>query len=1145
MNEIFDVLSRPTWQHLATALLHSLWEGPVVMLLLWLLLQRIPAHRPEIRYRVAFSALLGIVVCVLATWSLLDFKRPDRPATAEPIITTAAAERPSADVVQHDRSRTGDEGASVNQSSNRAQGRSAWLPYIVFFWLLGVLLMMCRMAWIVARLRRLLRVPEVADQRLRLIIEELRQLMQIARSLRVVDSLESFGPAVFGFVRPILALPVSMITGLPPDAVRAILAHELAHIRRHDYLFNLAQMVIEAVLYFNPAVWWINRQIRVEREACCDALAASILGQPLVLAEALSVWAERVYAQNSPLGAMAWTGRQGPRLLLDRVRRMVLPGYRPQSPISSLGFLGLLLTGILVLGGLWCGTSAAVQLVEKILTPEERIEKVTVAGKGFVTEEEDSALGPEKIVTLTGTVRTADGIPLPRRCYGYIYTRSNNGNESMSTQDLSPSFSIHTSPGKSWLCVQPDGYAPAIVGPFFGKAGETISNIEIILKPGFPLSLQFKDEHGSPIEGVEVHGWPLIDGSGCGRSDRKFKSDAQGIAVIPHVAEWAYSLSASKPGFQPMKSSDITAKSDQVLQLKMLHAKPVKGLLLSPEGKPVPDTDIRQYLKIKETGSMCDGIYGPILTQTDVDGHFVLDELEDGTAYLLVAESKEFGRQSFYFEMPVEKEISVKFGPKLTISGRIKGDLKDLEIENKKPEILLTQTFSGSPNNPSFTSCPWTVPVEVAKDIGKFDFQGLLPGEISIKAGKHIARTKVSPSEPHQEVNIDLSQPISLEHPPMRQVVMTFVTPDGKVPPQGTIEIRTIKAEDAETKLVALEKGIAKFDAYVAGYLECTPKGMIGYWFSETNERSLPAGEEPLEISIPVFPAGAITGQVLNADDTPAVDDISIDNTGVFKTDNSTRSGGLGDAKLGENGKFFIGPVPLGAKCWVTATRGHTIQISEVQLNAAHPTADLMLRLPKTAVAEGKVFDPDGRPMAGLAFELSFSATSEQGGRSWRGDSLVTNNEGEFRLDDLSANVGRYSLAFAFKQKYQPLRVPLPLDGKPVKVELQPGQVLEGQILDSATGWPVPDVVLFAMPSDFKVGDVGYDAEGVTDRQGRFRFSNLGARAYRLNVRNCNLYQPTPSQPQPDFHPGEKNIVLKVILPDWCKLKPQPPHEQK
>ena len=138
-------------------------------------------------------------------------------------------------------------------------------------------------------------------RRIRQWTDELRGLLRVTRSLRIVEAAEGFGPAVFGLVRPVLALPILMMTGLPPEVVRAVLAHELAHIRRHDYWFNLVQMAIEAVLFFNPAVWWISRQIRIDREACCDAMAARLLGRPGALAEALSLWAGRVHARKVTL----------------------------------------------------------------------------------------------------------------------------------------------------------------------------------------------------------------------------------------------------------------------------------------------------------------------------------------------------------------------------------------------------------------------------------------------------------------------------------------------------------------------------------------------------------------------------------------------------------------------------------------------------------------------------------------------------------------------------------------------------------------------------------------------------------------------------------------------------------------------------
>ena len=85
-------------------------------------------------------------------------------------------------------------------------------------------------------------------------------------------------PAVLGTIVPVVLLPLAVINEMPVAHLRMILAHELAHVRRHDYLVNLLQLLIEAVLFFNPAVWWLSRQVRIEREACCDALAVVATG---------------------------------------------------------------------------------------------------------------------------------------------------------------------------------------------------------------------------------------------------------------------------------------------------------------------------------------------------------------------------------------------------------------------------------------------------------------------------------------------------------------------------------------------------------------------------------------------------------------------------------------------------------------------------------------------------------------------------------------------------------------------------------------------------------------------------------------------------------------------------------------------------
>ncbi len=94
-------------------------------------------------------------------------------------------------------------------------------------------------------------------------------------------------PSLLGVLRPVILLPVSTLAGLTPKQLEGILAHELAHIRRHDYLVNLIQRVFETLLFYHPAVWWLSRRIRLEREQCCDDLAAEACGDPVVLARAL------------------------------------------------------------------------------------------------------------------------------------------------------------------------------------------------------------------------------------------------------------------------------------------------------------------------------------------------------------------------------------------------------------------------------------------------------------------------------------------------------------------------------------------------------------------------------------------------------------------------------------------------------------------------------------------------------------------------------------------------------------------------------------------------------------------------------------------------------------------------------------------
>ena len=160
--------------------------------------------------------------------------------------------------------------------------------------------------------------------------------------LRLLESTLVQIPSVVGWIRPAILLPASALACLPPAHLDAILAHELAHIRRRDYLVNLLQCVVETLLFYQPAVWWVSRQMRIEREHCCDDIAASLCADRVTYAAALTSL-EELRAETPAFAVGAGGGD-----LLNRVRRLIEP-ERAAAPKWSGGFaMSVALTVLLV-----------------------------------------------------------------------------------------------------------------------------------------------------------------------------------------------------------------------------------------------------------------------------------------------------------------------------------------------------------------------------------------------------------------------------------------------------------------------------------------------------------------------------------------------------------------------------------------------------------------------------------------------------------------------------------------------------------------------------------------------------------------------------------------------------------------------------
>jgi TonB family protein len=180
-----------------------------------------------------------------------------------------------------------------------------WVPWVLLAWFAGVVVYVVRLnVGLIVAHRLKSRDTHAAAEELQRVFEVLRRRLGIARAVRLMHSARVQVPTVIGWLRPVVLIPASCLTGLSADQIEAIFCHELAHVRRHDYLVSVFQSVVEALLFYHPAVWWVSKQVRRERECCCDEMAVEVGGDVLTYARALSYLEEhRACVPEFVLGA--------------------------------------------------------------------------------------------------------------------------------------------------------------------------------------------------------------------------------------------------------------------------------------------------------------------------------------------------------------------------------------------------------------------------------------------------------------------------------------------------------------------------------------------------------------------------------------------------------------------------------------------------------------------------------------------------------------------------------------------------------------------------------------------------------------------------------------------------------------------------
>jgi len=328
---ISGYLSENIAEAITHTLLHNLWQGMVLVILVAMILHLTKRSTAVWRYRLLTSTLLLFMLVVALTFILelytvpgLDLNLPDLHASNSKDFSALLWQ-------------------SLNFSLKYVHEHAG---LVSVFWMLAVIIQICRLSlgFYVLQRMKLVRTAPVSkfwQQRL----QELGMSLGLQHTINLLESGIAQVPVVIGYFKPLILIPVGLITALNQAQVEAILLHELAHIRRKDGLINLIQILMETLLFFNPAVWWLSALIRSERENCCDDITVQHLNSPVDLMGAM-VYFEQYRRQQDKL-SLAFSGASA--RMPARMERLLKEKKNPPGKLDLLAIALLLTIGILVM----------------------------------------------------------------------------------------------------------------------------------------------------------------------------------------------------------------------------------------------------------------------------------------------------------------------------------------------------------------------------------------------------------------------------------------------------------------------------------------------------------------------------------------------------------------------------------------------------------------------------------------------------------------------------------------------------------------------------------------------------------------------------------------------------------------------------
>ncbi len=325
---------------LGWTVIHSLWQGTLLAVLLSVLIMALEKRSARVRYEVACGAMFTMLMMAVSTFII--YLDQDTSLMEVTVALTNSFVSPSVTFI------SGETSFFQSNFQDVIAFFDQQLPMIVYVWLIGFLFFAVRMAGGFMQLRQL-RQRDIfpVDQLVQNKLNGLIRRTAIRQSVRVMESALVKVPVLLGHLKPLILIPVGTINLLSAEEVEAVLAHELAHIIRRDFSMNLFFTFVEILFYYHPGVWLMAATIRTERENCCDDTALLLCKKPMAYARAL--YKLEAAHQSARLPGLALSFSSKKKQLLHRVRRILNQPQNKSNIMEKLATTIFLLLTITIL----------------------------------------------------------------------------------------------------------------------------------------------------------------------------------------------------------------------------------------------------------------------------------------------------------------------------------------------------------------------------------------------------------------------------------------------------------------------------------------------------------------------------------------------------------------------------------------------------------------------------------------------------------------------------------------------------------------------------------------------------------------------------------------------------------------------------